>query len=207
MSFAEFMAAQLRKPSGFFGRNVMVRLLNRLNVPINSLALDVLRLGANDRLLEIGFGGGDLIAQAARIVSRGHISGVDFSGDAVEACTRRFGALIRAGRIDLHCADVGALPFADGTFTKVCSVNTIYFWPDPLAAFRQIRRVLRESGTLVVCFSPRTAMEKSKVMQHGFTLYEAEEVTALLEAAGFRDVRFVIGRHRFGRCVAAEGTK
>lgn len=207
MSFAEFMAAQLRQPAGFFGRNVMVRLLNRLNVPINKLALDVLRLGANDRVLEIGFGGGDLIARMSRVVSLGHVSGVDFSSDAVEACTRRFRALIRAGRVDLHCADVGELPFADGTFTKACTVNTIYFWPDPLAAFRQIHRVLRECGTLVVCFNPRSTVEKNKVMQHRFTLYEAEEVTALLAAAGFRDVRFVFGRHRFGRCVAAEGTK
>jgi SAM-dependent methyltransferase len=207
MNLVKFIAAQLRQPSGFFGRHVMVHLLNRGNVPINSLALQVLRLTPEDHVLEVGFGGGDLIARMARVLIRGHVTGVDLSRDAVEFCAKRFERLIEAGTIDLHCANVEELPSDAGTFNKACTVNTIYFWPAPLVALAQIRRVLKEDGVLVVCFGPRTLMEKRRVMRHGFTLYDPEEVKALFTTAGFRDVQLVLGKYRFGECIAATGKK
>ena len=207
MSTKKFIAAQLRKPSGFFGRFITVRFLNLVNVPLNRLTLEILQLQPDDHVLEIGFGGGDLIARMARIVTHGHITGADFSIDAIEVCRKRFDTLMDVGTIEMRCASVEALPFNADTFTKACTVNTIYFWPDPLAALGQIRRVLKQEGTLLVCFSPRAVMEKQEFTQHGFTLFEPEEVKSLLSKAGFRDVQLVFGRHRFGECVVAKGIK
>lgn len=207
MNFASFIAAQLRQPSGYFGRHVMLHLLNRGNFPINKLALQVLRLAPTDHVLEVGFGGGDLIAKMARLLNQGRITGVDLSRDAVEVCTKRFKKLIDAGAIDLHCANVEELPLGAGMVTKACTVNTIYFWPVPLVALAQIRRVLKEDGLLVICFSPRAAMEHRRVMRHGFTLYDPEEVRTLVTEAGFRDVRIVTGKHRFGESIAVSGLK
>jgi arsenite methyltransferase len=205
--FAKFTAAQLRQPTGLFGRYVMLHLLNRLNVPINTLALDTLRLSPDDHVLEVGFGGGDLIAKMVPVVTRGRVTGVDFSREAVDVGTKRFNKMIKAGTIDLRCGNVEELPFYDGAFTKACTVNTLYFWPAPLVALRQIHRVLTDDGTLVVCFTPRAVLEKRKVMQYGFTLYDPDEVSALLTSASFRDVNVVFGKHRFGECAAAVGTK
>jgi arsenite methyltransferase len=207
MNIKKFIAAQLRKPSGFFGQLVTVRLLNRVNVPMNRLVLDILQLQPDDHVLEIGFGGGDLIARMAQIATRGHITGVDFSIDAVEVCRKRFDALIKTGTIDLLCASVEALPFNADSFSKVCSVNTIYFWPDPLAALGQIHRVMKKDGTLLICFRPRTVMEKQEISHYGFTLFEPNDVKALLSTAGYRNVRLVFNQNRFGECVVAEGTK
>ena len=207
MDVARFIAAQLRQPSGFFGRHVMVHLLNRGNVPINKLAIRALGLTPWDHVLEVGFGGGDLIARMARVLTHGHVTGVDVSQDAVEVCAKRFRRLIEAGSIDLQCGAVEELPLGEGTFTKACTVNTIYFWADPLVALAQLRRVLRQDGTLVICFSPRAVLGKRRIMQHGFTLYDPEEVSALLAGAGFRDVQRFYGKHRFGECIAAVGKK
>jgi ubiquinone/menaquinone biosynthesis C-methylase UbiE len=208
MNLAKFIAAQLRQPSGFFGRYVMVHHLNQTNVSINRLALETLRLNPCDHVMEVGFGGGDLIARMSRVLIHGRITGVDYSHAAVDACTKRFASPIQDGRIDLHYADAAELPFEPDTFTKACTVNTIYFWPDLPAALHEIHRVLKVNGKLAVCFSPRHAMEnRGKVIQHGFTLYEPEEVSALLREAGFRDVRLVTDNNRFKECAAAEGIK
>jgi SAM-dependent methyltransferase len=208
MSLAEFLAAQLRQPSGFFGRYFMVHLLNRMNVPLNNLALETLRLDSRDHVLEIGFGGGDLMAKMSRVLPQTRLSGVDYSQDAVDACSKRFAKNIKDGIIDLQCANVESLPFEPGTFTKVCTVNTIYFWPVPLVALRQTHRVLKEDGTLVICFTPRAVLEKrGSVVHHGFTLYEPEDVIALLTETGFRDVQIVYGKDRFGACAAITGKK
>jgi len=207
MSVSTFIAGQLRKPSGLFGRLVVGRLLSRGNAPMNALTLERLDLVPDDRVLEIGFGGGDLIERTARVITDGRIVGVDFSPDMIALCEKRFASLVRAGRVELRCASVEALPYADETFTKACTVNTIYFWPDPLGALREIRRTLRPGGRVVVTFNPPATARKLPYTRHGFTLHEAEHVGTLLVDAGFRDVALATGSTRLGEFITAAGTR
>lgn len=207
MSVLQFIAAQLRQPSGFIGRNVILHFLNRSNSRMNDFTLKVLQLNPDDRVLEVGFGGGDLMARMAREVVDGHITGVDFSADAVAVCKKRFSKQVKAGIIDLYCANVNQLPIEANTCTKACTVNTIYFWPSPLDAISQIHRTLKQDGLIVVCFSPRACIEHYRFTQHGFILYEPEEVSSLLLKAGFRDVQLVLGENRYKECAIAVGKK
>jgi ubiquinone/menaquinone biosynthesis C-methylase UbiE len=205
VSVSTFIAGQLRRPSGVFGRHVVSRILNRGNAAMNEHTLRLLELASDDRVLEVGFGGGDLIARMASVVTHGHIAGVDFSSDMTAFCTRRFRGLVQAGRLALHTADVGTLPHAAETFTKACTVNTIYFWPDPVAALASIRRVLREGGRLVVTFNPPATAGKLPYTKHGFVLYEPDQVRGLLQDAGFRDVEIVAGSSGLGDFFCAAG--
>jgi arsenite methyltransferase len=204
---AQYIAAQLRKPTGFFGRIFITRLLNRRNIRMNSLTLETLHLQPDDTVLEIGFGGGFLIDKMSHQVTRGRITGADFSNDMVEFCTRRFGSLIASGRIDLHCANVESLPFPAGMFSKICTVNTIYFWPDPTAAVREIYRVLKENGTLVISYTPRAVMEKMKIALHGFALFEPADVESMMTMAGFKEVRHIRGQRPDGESILTIGKK
>lgn len=206
MSVATLIAGQLRKPSGLFGRVFVGRLVGRGNAPMNELTRQLLELAADDRVLEVGFGGGDLIARMAPALTRGRIVGVDFSPDMAALCAKRFAALVRAGRLELRCADVESLPYADGAFTKACTVNTIYFWPDPVAVLGEIRRTLRAGGRLAVTFNPPATARKLPYTKHGFALYEPEQVRALLADAGFRDVELVGGTTRLGEFCCAVAT-
>src|SRR6185369_9377714 len=106
MSIVKYVAAQVRRPSGLFGRHVVARVLNRGNASMNVLTAKLLALAADDHVLEVGFGGGDLIARKLPIVTRGRIVGVDFSPAMTALCERRFSTMIRAGRVTLHCASV-----------------------------------------------------------------------------------------------------
>jgi SAM-dependent methyltransferase len=207
VNIKKFIAGQLRKPSGLFGRFIMIRLLNLINVSMNGKVIEILHLQPEDHVLEVGFGGGDLISKMSHVVTRGHITGVDFSIDAVEACRKRFDGLIKVGTIELLCANIEALPFDADTFTKVCTVNTIYFWPDPIEALNQIHRVLKREGSLLICFNPREVLEKQNLTQHGFRLFESEEVRDLMTTAGFREVQLVFGQGRGGKYVVAKGLK
>lgn len=75
MGLSEFVAGQLRNPSGFFGRFVMSRFFNRSSAAINQLTLASLALEPTDRVIEVGFGAGDLISRMAPVVSKGSIAG------------------------------------------------------------------------------------------------------------------------------------
>jgi len=207
MSVATYVAAQLRRPSGLFGRLVVARVLNRTSASMNELTAKLLALAADDRVLEVGFGGGDLIARKLPVVTRGRIVGVDFSPAMMALCERRFSTMIRAGRVALHCAHVDALPCASEEFTKAATVNTIYFWPDPVAALAEIRRTLRPGGRIVVAFNPPATASKLPYTQHGFTLYEPEQVRGLLHQAGFRESELVAGQNRLGEFFCATAVK
>ena len=111
----------------------------------------------------------------------------------VVVCAKRFAPLVKSGHLELACAGAEALPYEADRFTKACTVNTIYFWPDASVPLKELARVLRPGGRLVVSFSPPAAIEKLPGTKHGFTLREPEEVARLLEEAGFGSRRDGLG--------------
>ena len=209
MGVPEFFADQLRNPSGWFGRAVMSRFFDRSSAAINKLTLASLALEPGDTVLEVGFGAGDLIAHMAPAVGSGFVAGADFSPDMVAVASRRLAPLVRAGRVELRCAGAESLPYPDGHFTKACTVNTVYFWPEPEVALRELSRVLGAGGRLVIGFSPAEAMRRmpKRLTGHGFTLYEPDHLRRLLEDAGFGDVAMVPGHGPRGDFLCAVATK
>jgi SAM-dependent methyltransferase len=207
MGILEFASAQLRKPSGFIGRVLISRILNRGNAPLNQLTLNSLNLSPDDRVLEIGFGGGDLINRMSTIVTRGQIAGADFSLDMVELCKKRFAKLVQQGGLELHCSSAESLPFESTLFTRVCTVNTIYFWPDPIGPMKEMHRVMRDGGRLVITFNPPETLRKVPYTRTGFNHYEPGDVQRMLEQSGFRDIQMIRGTSRLGDFVCAIATK
>ena len=150
MSVARLVAGQARKPSGAFGRLFFARLLNRVNRESNALTLESLRLEPSDRALEVGFGGGVLLAQLMLALRKGHVAGIDFSPEMVAFCEQRFRKAIRAGRMELKCASVDSIPYEAGRFTKACSVNSVYFWPSLPDGLAELARALKPGGMLSI---------------------------------------------------------
>ena len=54
--------------------------------------------------------------------------------------------------VSFRQGDVGALPFEDGSFDAVLSLNGFHAFPDKEAAYRETFRVLRPGGTFCGCF-------------------------------------------------------
>jgi SAM-dependent methyltransferase len=189
MALARYVASQLRKPRGPFGRLLIAPLLNRANAAMNALTLESLGAIAGDRVLEVGFGGGALLRALAAKHPGLTLHGADFSRDMAHGVQARLRPLIAAGRLHLTCASVQSLPYADGAFTKICTVNTLYFWPDCAAGLAELRRVLSAGGELVITIGDAEAMRKMPVTAHGFTIFTPADVQRLLEAAGFSDIR------------------
>lgn len=184
----QMMVEQLKQPSGLVGRYVLPLVWNRRNAALNDSALARLCPGPGDRVLDVGFGGGYLLGRMLETVTTGHVSGVDASSVMVERCRRRFSRQIKMGRLDLHCAAVDSLPFPDGHFHKVSSVNSLFYWPDLGRGIREIRRVLVANGLLVLAYTCKQDLEKKGLTSPGLRSFTDDEVIRALQDEGFQDV-------------------
>lgn len=189
MSLQKFFAAQLRKPSGWFGSLVTARMLNRHNLKIIDTTLELLNLRPNHHVLEIGFGGGISLHRLSSFLRQGMITGIDLSPEMVRKAEKHFSGEIKTGRVRVQLGDVSKLPYAASSFDRVFTVNTIYFWPDIAQGLSEIRRVLKEGGMVAISIRSRHVMQRLSFTKHNFQLFTAEEVSTLLRQAGYQDVR------------------
>ena len=184
----KFLAAQLCQPSGLFGKFIMADFLNKINERMNHFAVEQLDIKTTDKVLDIGFGGGVTIEEMLRKIDTGKIYGIEFSQVMVEQAIQKFKPEIEADKVSIEFGDVKQLPFTENTFDKICTVNTIYFWNEPLANLKEIKRVLKSDGKLVVGIRSADKMKELPVTQYNFRLYNPEAVRDLLLEAGFTNV-------------------
>ncbi len=149
--------------------------------------LAALALGPEDRLLDVGCGGGVFLRHAMTATGCAG-AGLDHSREMVRLARQKAGVGTRIAH-----GDVAAMPFADGEFTAISCLVAFFFFPDPAAALREMRRVLDpERGRVAVM---TTAPEAKGTPAAPYPLasrgrfYSDEELERLPLEAGFRSAR------------------
>lgn len=103
------------------------------------------------KLLEVPVGTGVLTMPVYRDLPRAEITCLDYSRNMMASAQEKAEAAgIR--NITFLQGDVGALPFEDGCFDIVLSLNGFHAFPDKEAAYRETYRVLKPGGTFCGCF-------------------------------------------------------
>ena len=123
-------------------------------------------------LLEIGTGKGRFLAAMAKHADR--ITTLDVDG-AQQREARFHVRQTRTGRpIRFVVNNAEQLPWPDASFDTVVSVNTFHHLERPIQVFKEMLRVLKPGGKLVLCdFSPRAFRFST-----GFTGLKAEHIPA-----------------------------
>lgn len=183
-----FIARQSGNPSGVIGR-IIATIMEHETANDNAAAIELLALRPAERILDLGCGHGRSLPRLADEVPQGSVSGVDHSALMLERARRRCARLVRSRRVVLQRCDAARLPFEDGAFDAVLSVHTIYFWPDPAAQLREIHRVLRAGGRLALGLRFASDAASRSFPASVYRFHSEEQVRALLEGAGFVDVR------------------
>jgi ubiquinone/menaquinone biosynthesis C-methylase UbiE len=184
------MARLLGKPEGEAGRAVGER-LNGVNADITAAVYRRLLLRPGDRVLEIGFGNGKLLTALLACADDLTYVGVDISETMVTEAIAFNAELVAAGQASFRLAPAEAIPCPDQSSDKVFAVNVIYFWPDPVRALAEMRRVLRPGGTSVIAaVKPDTDQPPPPFAreEYGFRVRDAATVAALHREAGFGQI-------------------
>jgi len=189
MCLTDFLRSQFGSPSGLFGSVLVAPFLNFINMDLIRASIELLDPEPDDRVLDIGFGGGYSLLALVKRVPNGRVIGVDRSPDMVAAAAHLIREKKLQARVHVRRGDVVKLPFAAATFDQVLSVNTIYYWPDLRVALAEIARVLKPGGRLAVAFRSPESLRLVTLAWDNFSRYQPQEVSEAMRKAGFRRLR------------------
>lgn len=154
-------------------------------------ALDALPVGPRLRLLDVGCGTGYLLEQALEREPSISAVGLDLSREMLSIARARLGS-----RVPLVEGSAERLPFSDSAFDVVVTNSALHYLQEPEPALRELSRILRGGGTLVVAdwSADRLPVRLVVLLLRLFRrpvgqVYRARELRAVLERNGFEHAR------------------
>ncbi|MGW4635187.1 class I SAM-dependent methyltransferase [Nocardia sp. NPDC004415] len=167
-------------------------------------AVSALRIdGTAHKVLDLACGPGNFTRHLSEhLTGDGYVTGLDYSEPMLAKA-----AVDNAGpRVGYVRGDARTLPFADGTFDAVCCFGALYLIPDPIAATREMIRVLAPGGRIAITTSFRednlfgTATTLAASVG-GLRLFDRQTFPRLFAESGLTEIDQHV--HRFMQYVEA----
>jgi len=134
----------------------------------SELVLDLLKPGCGEKILDAGCGTGvftfDILCAGADVI------GLDLSFPML----KRAGEKLKGYSFEMVLGNIAGLPFPEASFDKVVSVTALEFIEDGTGALRELLRVTRKGGCIVVATLKRLspwASRRKKEAQEGHPLF------------------------------------
>lgn len=174
------------KPKNNFGGRFMVKGMNIGHEKLASWGRSFLNIRSSDTLLDLGCGGGRNIQYF--LTKANKVYGMDYSRASVDIARILNDKDIKDGRCQIIEGDVKNIPFDEKTIDIVTAFETIYFWKDIEACFREIHRVLKDGGEFLIvnegAYKEDKNIKKWADMLN-FEVYSPEYLTNILTSIGF----------------------
>jgi ubiquinone/menaquinone biosynthesis C-methylase UbiE len=161
---------------------------------------DAAGIGLGDHVLDVACGTGVLAREASkRVGPEGSVTGLDLN-EGMLAVAKRM-----QPDVDWRQGDAAALPFENDRFDVVVSQFGLMYFPERVAALREMWRVLKPGGRLAVASwasfekaegyrllaeiaERRTNAEAAAILRSPFVLGNVDELLSLYRAAGIEKV-------------------
>ena len=168
--------------------------MNREHKPLTLWGLTHVSIAPDYLILDVGCGGGKTVSRLAQRTPIGKVFGIDYSADMVKYSKKVNKKLIGENRVEIVEAAVEKTSFPDNFFDLVTAVETYYFWPNLSDALREIRRVLKPNGKLLmvnemVKDGVYEIKNAKMIAQTHVRLIPLEETKNTLLSVGFADVQ------------------
>jgi len=147
-------------------------------------ALAMLDIQEDDRVLDVGCGTG--FATEGILQHTENVHGLDQSVHQLQKAWDKLG---KHDPVSFYRGDAERLPFEDDSFDVVWSSGSIEYWPNPVAALRDMRRVVKPGGQVLVVGpnNPKSTVMQ-KVADAIMLFYDAEEADRMFREAGYTDI-------------------
>jgi len=123
----------------------------RFNAPVDASMVEALALTTGSRVLDVGCGRGDHLHQfASRVGAAGQVIAIDLSAEALATARAELAGAVGAERVRFEQGDVNRLPLPAASVDLAWASHLLHFQPDPVASLRELARVTRRGGRVVV---------------------------------------------------------
>jgi ubiquinone/menaquinone biosynthesis C-methylase UbiE len=199
--------SQCKKPRGLLGRLVL-RNMNSRHSKVTDWGLGHVLIEKQYVILDVGCGGGRTLSKLAERATQGKAYGVDYSEESVAASKRMNARWVEMGRAEVLHGSVSQLPFLEAMFDLVTAVETHFWWPNLPTDMREIFRVLKPGGKLIIVAEvyrgANTKMAKlceKYASQTGMTLLDVDGHRELFAKAGYSEIELFEERGQGWICV------
>lgn len=182
----QIIAQNLANPQG--GKGIEIgEMMNHTNIGMTLESIQTLLIEDDEHILEIGHGNADHVKSILNKAINIKYTGIDISETMHQEAIRQNAAFEDQAGFVLY--EGKKLPFQDKTFDKIFTVNTVYFWEQPVDYLNEIYRVLKDNGTFVLTFGQREFMEKLPFTQFDFKLYSNSEMEETVSKSHFKRMK------------------
>jgi len=188
MNVQEKKVPQFVLPRGFAGRVTFI-FMNRGHKSIYENVAKALKLQPEDDLLEVACGNGYFLRKYASHVHS--VAGLDLSELAIKLAVKKNKDRVAAGAAEFVCGEASQIPWEESKFSAATVMGSFPGFPKPLESLKEIYRVLRPRGTVVVCIEWNAEDGKDhsrEVKKYGYQIWAEDDVRNIFEQAGFSDV-------------------
>ena len=182
------VANQLRCPSGQAGEE-LAEVMFKSNSNMIYKTVDRLQLHQEDIVLEIGFGSAKHLPYIFSTAKDLQYYGVEISSLMLEMATKVRESLSHE-KIELQLSEeLNTLSYPDKFFNHCFSVNTVYFWKDPVKYFTEIYRVLKPGGSIALSYIREDfAQQQPFAKEDVFHFYRTEWLIRIMTNIGYSHV-------------------
>ncbi|AZA50864.1 class I SAM-dependent methyltransferase [Chryseobacterium carnipullorum] len=182
----KILAQNLANPQGKKGIEIG-EMMNATNISMTLESIKTLLIEDDEYILEIGHGNAGHLKNILSRAQNLKYTGVDIS-QTMHDEAKRLNEDFKS-QADFVLYEGKELPFEDQTFDKIFTVNTVYFWENPVEFLNEIHRVLKKDGIFVLTFGQRQFMETLPFTEYNFTLYSNSEMEELVSESHFKRMK------------------
>ena len=151
-------------------------------------ALSWLEFGDDPKVLDVGCGTG--FGTEGLLQHTDDVHGLDQSIHQLEKAWAKFG---KTDQVKFYRGDAERLPFADDSFDHYWSSGSIEYWPNPIDAIEEARRVTRPGGTVLIVGPDEPSNSLfHKIADAIMLFYDADEADRMFSEAGFPEREHVV---------------
>lgn len=181
----EWIARQSARPRGFVGW-LLGNIMRAETATANDLAVQLADIPPDAEVLDVGCGPGYAVQRVGERLVTGRVVGLDTSHAMVRLAARRNRRLIARGRAGIVEGSATRIPYPPAHFDRILATHTVYFWSDLGAVARELHRVLRPGGILVLAVADPDRM-RGAFPATVYSLRPPDEICRTVAAAGFID--------------------
>ncbi|WP_103863580.1 class I SAM-dependent methyltransferase [Aquimarina sp. I32.4] len=184
------IAAQLSHPTGDAGLKIAEK-MNQTNSGMISNTIGQLNLKPNNHVLELGHGNASHLKEIFAKTTDLLYTGLEISDSMKDESEKLNKEWVDHKQAEFALYDGTTLPFSENCFDKIMTVNTLYFWENPVELLKEIYKVLKIDGMACITFADMNFMKALPFVDTRFELYDVEKFKKLAKEIPFKEIEAI----------------